>query len=64
MGDALATGIMAHICRKDFVKEGEQVRESKNPSMNRFGPEGTKQSLCVSSPQGCHDPFPSIFSLV
>uniref|UniRef100_A0A669D0E8 Amino acid transporter n=1 Tax=Oreochromis niloticus TaxID=8128 RepID=A0A669D0E8_ORENI len=29
MGDALATGIMAHICRKDFVKEGEQVRTSK-----------------------------------
>lgn len=29
MGDALATGIMAHICRKDFVKEGEQVRASK-----------------------------------
>ncbi|CDQ74806.1 unnamed protein product [Oncorhynchus mykiss] len=28
MGDALATGIMAHICRKDFVKEGEQVRET------------------------------------
>ncbi|KAJ8277892.1 hypothetical protein GJAV_G00081330 [Gymnothorax javanicus] len=25
MGDALATGIMAHICRKDFVKEGEGV---------------------------------------
>lgn len=29
MGDALATGIMAHICRKDFVKEGEQVRASE-----------------------------------
>uniref|UniRef100_A0A3P8RSX4 Amino acid transporter n=1 Tax=Amphiprion percula TaxID=161767 RepID=A0A3P8RSX4_AMPPE len=29
MGDALATGIMAHICRKDFVKEGEQVRAFK-----------------------------------
>ena len=29
MGDALATGIMAHICRKDFVKEGEQVREAQ-----------------------------------
>uniref|UniRef100_A0A672PCI6 Amino acid transporter n=1 Tax=Sinocyclocheilus grahami TaxID=75366 RepID=A0A672PCI6_SINGR len=28
MGDALATGIMAHICRKDFVKEGEEVRMS------------------------------------
>ncbi|XP_077391479.1 solute carrier family 1 member 7b [Festucalex cinctus] len=25
MGDALATGIMAHICRKDFVKEGDGV---------------------------------------
>ncbi|XP_049338762.1 solute carrier family 1 member 7a isoform X2 [Astyanax mexicanus] len=24
MGDALATGIMAHICRKDFIKEGEE----------------------------------------
>ncbi|XP_061540084.1 solute carrier family 1 member 7b isoform X6 [Phycodurus eques] len=23
MGDALATGIMAHICRKDFIKEGD-----------------------------------------
>ena len=27
MGDALATGIMAHICRKDFVKEGEEVSD-------------------------------------
>ncbi|MCI4377850.1 hypothetical protein PGIGA_G00208170 [Pangasianodon gigas] len=25
MGDALATGIMAHICRKDFMKEAEEV---------------------------------------
>ncbi|KAM9385960.1 excitatory amino acid transporter 5-like [Pholidichthys leucotaenia] len=25
MGDALATGIMAHICRKDFMKEGHGV---------------------------------------
>ncbi|KAG7329673.1 hypothetical protein KOW79_005895 [Hemibagrus wyckioides] len=25
MGDALATGIMAHICRKDFMKEGEEI---------------------------------------
>uniref|UniRef100_A0AAY4DK65 Amino acid transporter n=1 Tax=Denticeps clupeoides TaxID=299321 RepID=A0AAY4DK65_9TELE len=28
MGDALATGIMAHICRKDFIKEGDGVRVS------------------------------------
>ena len=25
MGDALATGIMAHICRKEFMKEGDGV---------------------------------------
>ncbi|XP_068445734.1 solute carrier family 1 member 7b [Clinocottus analis] len=25
MGDALATGIMAHICRKDFMQEGDGV---------------------------------------
>ena len=50
MGDALATGIMAHICRKDFVKEGEQVRECKDPSMNRFGPEGYETvCLCIVS---------------
>lgn len=27
MGDALATGIMAHICRKDFMKEGDGVSD-------------------------------------
>ncbi|KAK1803753.1 hypothetical protein P4O66_020772, partial [Electrophorus voltai] len=26
MGDALATGIMAHVCRKDFMEEGDGVR--------------------------------------
>ncbi|KAM3619877.1 uncharacterized protein V6R79_015034 [Siganus canaliculatus] len=34
MGDALATGIMAHICRKDFIKEGDGVPlicETKHP---------------------------------
>jgi len=29
MGDALATGIMAHICRKDFIKEGDGVSSLK-----------------------------------
>ena len=29
MGDALATGIMAHICRKDFMKEGDGVSLSR-----------------------------------
>lgn len=38
MGDALATGIMAHICRKDFVKEGEQVRGPIN---------GTGVNICL-----------------
>uniref|UniRef100_A0A8B9GKJ8 Amino acid transporter n=1 Tax=Astyanax mexicanus TaxID=7994 RepID=A0A8B9GKJ8_ASTMX len=29
MGDALATGIMAHICRKDFMQEGDGSNPSK-----------------------------------
>lgn len=27
LGDALAAGIMAHLCRKDFPKKSERVRE-------------------------------------
>lgn len=37
MGDALATGIMAHICRKDFVKEGEQVSAKKETAQYDSG---------------------------
>lgn len=25
LGDALAAGIMAHICRKEFIKDGDEV---------------------------------------
>lgn len=38
MGDALATGIMAHICRKDFMKEGDGV--SFNDNMFQMGNSG------------------------
>lgn len=53
MGDALATGIMAHICRKDFMQEGDGVslvlfldsvpevtpltRDSRTVQMNKNG---------------------------
>lgn len=36
MGDALATGIMAHICRKDFMKEGDGVSFNCGFSPNTF----------------------------
>uniref|UniRef100_A0A8C2PMK0 Amino acid transporter n=1 Tax=Cyprinus carpio TaxID=7962 RepID=A0A8C2PMK0_CYPCA len=35
MGDALATGIMAHICRKDFIKEGDGVNIDKQNSHDK-----------------------------
>lgn len=35
MGDALATGIMAHICRKDFMKEGDGVSLNSGLSPKR-----------------------------
>uniref|UniRef100_A0A8C7A3C0 Amino acid transporter n=1 Tax=Nothoprocta perdicaria TaxID=30464 RepID=A0A8C7A3C0_NOTPE len=29
LGDALAAGIMAHICRKEFLKDGDEVRAAR-----------------------------------
>uniref|UniRef100_A0AAZ3Q066 Amino acid transporter n=1 Tax=Oncorhynchus tshawytscha TaxID=74940 RepID=A0AAZ3Q066_ONCTS len=36
MGDALATGIMAHICRKDFIKEGDGVTKPPCAEQSRI----------------------------
>ncbi|XP_020795138.1 solute carrier family 1 member 7a isoform X1 [Boleophthalmus pectinirostris] len=56
MGDALATGIMAHICRKDFVKEGEQV-----PLICETKPMISIQQMMNYQNQknGCYQPPPS-----
>ena len=43
MGDALATGIMAHICRKDFVKEGEQVRAAQRGTARHCAPNASPE---------------------
>ncbi|KAM3865818.1 solute carrier family 1 member 7a [Diretmus argenteus] len=55
MGDALATGIMAHICRKDFVKEGEQV-----PLICETKPMISIQQMMTYQNQknGCYQPSP------
>ncbi|XP_068196665.1 solute carrier family 1 member 7a [Antennarius striatus] len=55
MGDALATGIMAHICRKDFVKEGEQV-----PLICETKPMISIQQMMSYQNQknGCYQPHP------
>ncbi|XP_053738966.1 solute carrier family 1 member 7a [Synchiropus splendidus] len=55
MGDALATGIMAHICRKDFVKEGEQV-----PLICETKPMISIQQMMTYQNQknGCYPPPP------
>lgn len=54
LGDALAAGIMAHICRKDFAQDmGTEVRvvpfqeASKNVVLN----------LCMVTPVRSNDPF-------
>lgn len=50
MGDALATGIMAHICRKDFVKEGEQVRTWADETLSIFcRNEPASEDICDST---------------
>ncbi|XP_077413126.1 solute carrier family 1 member 7a [Vanacampus margaritifer] len=55
MGDALATGIMAHICRKDFIKEGEQV-----PLICETKPMISIQQMMTYQNQknGCYQPPP------
>ncbi|KAM9789784.1 solute carrier family 1 member 7a [Neosynchiropus ocellatus] len=57
MGDALATGIMAHICRKDFVKEGEQV-----PLICETKPMISIQQMMTYQNQknGCYQPPPQL----
>ncbi|KAM9761600.1 LOW QUALITY PROTEIN: excitatory amino acid transporter 5-like [Menidia menidia] len=51
MGDALATGIMAHICRKEFMKEGDGVPlvcETKMPT----APPTMNNGSCQPPPPG------------
>uniref|UniRef100_A0A8C3Z6K2 Amino acid transporter n=1 Tax=Denticeps clupeoides TaxID=299321 RepID=A0A8C3Z6K2_9TELE len=56
MGDALATGIMAHICRKDFVKEGEEV--SSIPLICETKPMISIQQMMAYQKNGCFQPPP------
>ncbi|KAJ8378486.1 hypothetical protein AAFF_G00239500 [Aldrovandia affinis] len=51
MGDALATGIMAHVCRKDFVKEGEEV-----PLICETKPMISIQQMMTYQKNGCYLP--------
>ncbi|XP_066536548.1 solute carrier family 1 member 7a isoform X1 [Hoplias malabaricus] len=51
MGDALATGIMAHICRKDFIKEGEEI-----PLICETKPMISIQQMMSYQKNGCFQP--------
>ncbi|KAF4089555.1 hypothetical protein AMELA_G00067400 [Ameiurus melas] len=53
MGDALATGIMAHICRKDFMKEGEEI-----PLICETKPMISIQQMTSYQSNGCFRPPP------
>jgi len=53
LGDALAAGIMAHICRKEFIKDGDEVTTPGCVSVCRI----TAQNLRALS-------LPHLFHLV
>ncbi|GAA6090983.1 solute carrier family 1 member 7a isoform X2 [Tachysurus ichikawai] len=53
MGDALATGIMAHICRKDFMKEVEEI-----PLICEAKPMLSVQRLTSYQSNGCFQARP------
>ncbi|KAM9501502.1 solute carrier family 1 member 7a [Clarias gariepinus] len=52
MGDALATGIMAHICRKDFMKDGEEI-----PLIYETKPMVSIQQTVSYQSNGCFQPL-------
>ncbi|XP_031430114.1 solute carrier family 1 member 7b [Clupea harengus] len=61
MGDALATGIMAHICRKDFMKEGDGqvplICETK-PMICETKPINIQQLMNCQQNNGSFQPHP------
>ncbi|KAK3547776.1 hypothetical protein QTP86_029920 [Hemibagrus guttatus] len=57
MGDALATGIMAHICRKDFMQEGDGV--SHVPLICETKPAQTQQRMNCQQKNGSFQPLPA-----
>lgn len=57
LGDALAAGIMAHICRKDFAQDmGTEVRTVSLQEAAKMA----VLSLWVAPPPGLHDPFTGV----
>ncbi|TTI46065.1 Excitatory amino acid transporter 5 [Bagarius yarrelli] len=54
MGDALATGIMAHICRKDFMQEGDGV-----PLIGDMKPVHNQQQTNCQQNNGSFQPLPA-----
>ncbi|MEE6495582.1 hypothetical protein FKM82_002089 [Ascaphus truei] len=55
LGDALAAGIMAHVCRKDFAKQSDEVPlicETKNFSIHQIM--AYQRNGCARSPSGHH----------
>ncbi|XP_067156594.1 excitatory amino acid transporter 5 [Apteryx mantelli] len=57
LGDALAAGIMAHICRKEFIKDGEEVPligESKPLNIHQIV--ACQRNGCVKTMNESHGP--------
>nr|XP_013806062.1 PREDICTED: excitatory amino acid transporter 5 [Apteryx mantelli mantelli] len=57
LGDALAAGIMAHICRKEFIKDGEEVPligESKPLNVHQIV--ACQRNGCVKTMNESHGP--------
>ncbi|XP_033007998.1 excitatory amino acid transporter 5 isoform X1 [Lacerta agilis] len=60
LGDALAAGIMAHICRKEFTKDGSEVPlicETKPISIHQIM--AYQRNGCVKNMNEPHGPVPS-----
>lgn len=54
LGDALAAGIMAHLCKKDFEKAATTGTETPTPSSNGATSQRVRRTISVCSGQHGH----------
>lgn len=54
LGDALAAGIMAHLCKKDFEKAAATTTTPTPPANDGGGPKRVRRMTSICSDQSEH----------
>lgn len=54
LGDALAAGIMAHLCKKDFEKAAAAAATTSAAASNGGGPQRVRRTISICSSQSAY----------